>query len=1063
MGTKTGTGGFDLDVDGSVKTHVFDVGDPNAPGLDPIEPDNGDITVDHTSKDISKKTKTTLAKYLKSITKDNAYPMDGKLVDARISDANGAPETLPEDPTNDSQFYTGKRSAEPGIAGSVAVVPADKRPAGLDGWLKGTDGSTSVLRDPTGELTGKLSKGRPYDKKSDGNSLLSSVSKDKLPEPIKSYVTSVLSNNRFTNDNPLTHADLNSTTSRQNFNPTYRIRGKAYTQNQLAQVGPMLSLRGSQEFPAAFNNSVDPTGAGAVAGALIPSPNQIGVLKVNNLLLEARDALEHIDGELDPDAQIEISSLGNQSWGSLNNVEEPFNGLLNIGMVAMALAMQVALTLAFEGLGALISLLGGGGSKVAPGKKKNGAYIKGHFLSPPSAPPMVPSITDLLGIKGTIFPFGDALSAGSVAFFIGADKAKEGLGSQIASALEDSLGNLFSNATSTGHLIIISRLIIRTGQSIAAAVSSIGSAFAANPVSGIKAIIGLLEVIRSSKLIAAINVFTMIGDAVLSEGTADDSPDGEEHEKGPATVEALTNDAPGASAAKSRLQGTLKLAWSSNRVPTSYLLPDSIVTMQMIDSKLGAFKGALGSTDEYSKSYNAIQKADDRIKNGARIPRDSAAPSDVSVKTIEAMLDSEYMPFYFHDLRTNEIIGFQAFLASLNDDYTASWESPDGYGRVDPVKIYKNTTRRISMSFYVAALDRKDFDDMWVKVNKLVTLLYPQYTRGRLMSDGNNTFVQPFSQLIGASPVIRIRLGDLLRSNYSRFALARLFGAGDGDMMLDGAPIKFEGAADAIKDPASKKFIASLLSTALNDPASVYQVKVGGWPSGPPPSTGMAIPLPSGPSTPDQAPTFNVDAGDLRYFKMTTTSADVDKIMNRASVKVEQYTPSELAAMYGMNIEDATTKFKQIGAYYGTSNNIKKKVLGGEGGYVVPLTSLYPDSPTLTKLLSKVSSGLAAAVPNIDSLSAFLDIEKNALVKSFRAIQGKGLAGVIETMNFDWYDKATWETEPNARAPKMCKVTLTFSPIHDVSPGIDHMGYNRAPVYPVGDGMGHGFDPDTTG
>ena len=77
----------------------------------------------------------------------------------------------------------------------------------------------------------------------------------------------------------------------------------------------------------------------------------------------------------------------------------------------------------------------------------------------------------------------------------------------------------------------------------------------------------------------------------------------------------------------------------------------------------------------------------------------------------------------------------------------------------------------------------------------------------------------------------------------------------------------------------------------------------------------------------------------------------------------------------------------------------------------------------------------------------------NSIVKSFESAGGKGLAGVIESMNFDWYNQTTWEIAPGSTAPKMCKVTIAFSPIHDITPGIDHMGYNRAPIYPVGNAM----------
>ena len=57
-------------------------------------------------------------------------------------------------------------------------------------------------------------------------------------------------------------------------------------------------------------------------------------------------------------------------------------------------------------------------------------------------------------------------------------------------------------------------------------------------------------------------------------------------------------------------------------------------------------------------------------------------------------------------------------------------------------------------------------------------------------------------------------------------------------------------------------------------------------------------------------------------------------------------------------------------------------------------------------------------------------------------------------MSFDWIgNDVTWEVDQGARAPKLAKITCRFKPVHDIAPGIDHLGYNRAPVYPVGDVM----------
>jgi hypothetical protein len=336
---------------------------------------------------------------------------------------------------------------------------------------------------------------------------------------------------------------------------TYKIKGRTYNGAQLKQVGAMLSLRGSQEFPAAFNDSVNPVNAGSVAGAILPSPNQLGILKVPNKLLQTQDALEHLANTTDEPIELEIAPLGNQSWGALNNVEEPFAGVLNVGMIAMALAMQAAMMLAFKGLGSLIGLMGNSKVPVSSTKDYAGRYTLGEYLTSPnkgkSGLSFPPNLALLLGLKGTRHPFDSALDAGAKAFFMGGKTTTETLSSALSDALSDS--------TSAGHLIIVSRLIIRTGQSVASDISKIGKAFASNPVSGIKSVVSLLANIRKSKLIVAMNLFATLGDVILSESDWEKDPEG----RG-SPMDAFEDSSPGASISKNRLKNKLKLAWASN-------------------------------------------------------------------------------------------------------------------------------------------------------------------------------------------------------------------------------------------------------------------------------------------------------------------------------------------------------------------------------------------------------------------------------------------------------------------------------------------------------------------
>jgi hypothetical protein len=112
-------------------------------------------------------------------------------------------------------------------------------------------------------------------------------------------------------------------------------------------------------------------------------------------------------------------------------------------------------------------------------------------------------------------------------------------------------------------------------------------------------------------------------------------------------------------------------------------------------------------------------------------------------------------------------------------------------------------------------------------------------------------------------------------------------------------------------------------------------------------------------------------------------------------------------------------------------------------------------TPENLKKISQKIFGEDSKGVGFDAVANFMNPDNNAITKSFESAGGKGLAGFIESMQFDWLNQTTWSVDLGRTAPKMCKVTISFSPIHDITPGIDHMGYNRAPVYPVGAAMGN--------
>jgi hypothetical protein len=527
---------------------------------------------------------------------------------------------------------------------------------------------------------------------------------------------------------------------------------------------------------------------------------------------------------------------------------------------------------------------------------------------------------------------------------------------------------------------------------------------------------------------------------------------------------------------------------------------------------------------------------------------------------MEDLLDAEYVPFYFHDIRTNEITSFHAFLETLSDGFTANFTETGGYGRLDPVQTYSNTKRDIGFSFTVAATSPEDFDEMWLKINKLTTLVYPQWTRGDELRGGQinmdptqSTFIQPFSQVLGATPLVRVRIGDLIKSNYSKFNLGRIFGVGEQSVSLK-SPVGGSGEISSflnagglagILSPADETFL-KIFFGAFGSPMSATSLGGGGFGSDVLSSNqgarasiigsiesaaskllvnGFANPILNvilkKYTDPDNDPSeAAVSAGNLvgrlgskistfgtsntgyargrvnpnnrvfgvRAFVKATQSKSYRVVAKDgeeySTVKKIRFSRPVLTIVTGRKssqVEDSKSranrdndKSKTITMYRVKiiDFNVPKGLFGAEllvshsdilhnpndtfSRYMMPI--LNPAAAIAGFAENLVNEGAQALGVDASSVGLalseeqrFLSAENNSIVRSFESTMGRGLAGVIKSIKFDWLTEGTpWEIDWGSRAPQVCKVTVSFAPIHDIPPGIDHEGFNRAPIYNVG-------------
>lgn len=443
---------------------------------------------------------------------------------------------------------------------------------------------------------------------------------------------------------------------------------------------------------------------------------------------------------------------------------------------------------------------------------------------------------------------------------------------------------------------------------------------------------------------------------------------------------------------------------SMTETPSLFLLPKTVNNTRANLLKLGLenpssvfdFADLNGANESYmnvggEEATEGIKKRYQRKEGGRFDP--------IQVQRIEDQLEAEHLPFYIQDLRTNEIISFHAFLTSLSDSYSAEWSAQKGFGRMEAAQIYGGGSRAISVNFLVVPMNAADFDEMYYKINKLTTLVYPQWSQGTMMQNGDSTYVQPFSQVPTASPLCRIRVGDLFTSNYSDVAMARMMGVNSP---------KFNYV-----EPSSTSADAT---SAESETEETLEEQL----AGPRHATRRMI--------------------DKMLHELATSQAEGAAIM-------KDWRTNRVG--YGASYDPSTTDF------YVTPPGDAPFAIGGDPIRIdrgakryLSYTTATPQPPAVPPSLQELAASADGAAQGISSL---FDRTKNPIMKSFNSTMGRGIAVAITGIGLDWkLNSAPWNMEPGHKAPRMCEISLSLVPIHDITPGLDHEGVNRAPIYKVG-------------
>ena len=129
----------------------------------------------------------------------------------------------------------------------------------------------------------------------------------------------------------------------------------------------------------------------------------------------------------------------------------------------------------------------------------------------------------------------------------------------------------------------------------------------------------------------------------------------------------------------------------------------------------------------------------------------------MSIVKYHNLAESKNQIIQFTSISTGVTVSFPAFVEQFSDQYMVSWGTENSFGRVDPVKPYQSTTRRIQASITILAPNLEKGRENLTEYSKLIQMLYPLY--GEPMAKGNS-----LGRTIKAPPILRIKMMNYIQS-----------------------------------------------------------------------------------------------------------------------------------------------------------------------------------------------------------------------------------------------------------------------------------------------------------
>ena len=738
-----------------------------------------------------------------------------------------------------------------------------------------------------------------------------------------------------------------------------------------------------------------------------------------------------------------MSIRGDKTYGVLNSFHEPFEGTLGIFLIV---AIQLVALIV---VGLLLEILYG--SFLKPGLRTFDHHgLKGRELALGYNQPMsfdksagesaFELIKWIFGYPAnTQHIFGDAFMEGLMGFY----------GVDPDDIVSDPAGTFLSLWESSGFYAIVIRLVSQDMFDY----PEIAGAFDGK-TDVVSALFKTFNIMKSSHTLKFIHTMVKLGDQILiyEDGVARNKMR-QQMNPGNAMGQHM-----GAGSSGAMLLGSLRLKNLSNRFGGTVYGQSLAPSYNQLD----------GDTESEFLSSHISGLAGIYRHGGSGAGQGNPPYIDTETRQrYERVLDATFCPFYFHDLRTNEIVSFHAFLTNLNDSYQANFEDVTGFGRVEAAKIYQSTARSISLTFKVFAVTPEDMDAMYLKINRLVTMCYPQYTAGRAVDLNGKIARAPYSQMPASTPLIRLRVGDIITTNASNLALARLHGAAEAEEdALGPAGHQQEAGSKAkagIGNPEGEGSYGILrgherlyfMGSDNSHPTGFTMTEI---------ANGLSSNELIAKSGQSFVGPYRAEIGTGNPTKSGIKTYEVKAIWdaNGNSMPIDDF--AEIVGSDG-----STPTGKDLVPGWEDTHNVKRTPPAGfkEAGFF----GLSDTDGKISVLVADIETGPSndnfndAYLPDDDAAEGahpyvgvdgglnFKDMSKaSSIIKSFTDSGGRGLPGVITSIDLGNFtdESITWGIDQGYRGPRLLDVTISFSVVHEIVPGLDSNGQMNSAVYGIG-------------